>query len=90
MEGTSVFGEVCPNCNGSGELLTAPIGVDSSEFVVRHTWNIHYANAKGESFHHKTIFEDEVRQIAAKALESGMISLTVLRTLNPVPHNKLL
>ena len=51
-----------------------------------HTWNIHYANADGESFHHQTIFEAEVRLIAAKALECGMISLTVLRTLNPVPH----
>lgn len=79
----------CLQCKTAEQPASAaaekPKAVSSSELVLRHKWIIHYADERGQAHHHQTIFEHEVREIAGKALEAGMVSLTVLRTLNPVP-----
>jgi len=52
-----------------------------------HVWLIQYANEDGISHLHQTIFEHEVRAMAKSALEHKAVSLTILRSQNPVPHS---
>ena len=52
-----------------------------------HVWLIQYANEDGISHLHQTIFEHEVRAMAKSALEHNAVSLTILRSQNPVRHN---
>lgn len=72
-----------PEPSATDEPSTSASAISSEA----HVWLIQYSNADGISHLHQTIFEHEVRAMAKSALEHEAVSLSILRTQNPVPLN---